>query len=108
MKTLYTGIAVGGPMDGKTIEGRYPGGILFVDRPSNQAWLYDYVAEEEKFYLRPEKFDSAWSTYSTERRIEILHMQEEAAPRKLDYDKRLAAAESTNTEVRALPEGVDA
>lgn len=108
MKTLYTGVAVGGPMDGKVIEGRYPGGILFVDRPSNQAWLYDYVAAEEKFYLRPENLDSEWDNYSTERKVEILKMQGDESARELDYDKRLEAANSANTEVRALPGGVDA
>lgn len=108
MKEMYSGIAVGGPMDGKQVEGRFPGGILFVDKPSNRAWLYDYVATEQKFYLRPEGFDANWNSLSNERKVEILHSQEEANARELDYDKRLQAADSPNTEVRALPEGVDA
>jgi hypothetical protein len=49
---IYRGVAVGGPYEGRVIEGRRPQGILFVDRPSATCIIYDWVAAEGKFYAR--------------------------------------------------------
>jgi hypothetical protein len=104
-ETLYFGTAVGGPMDGKVVEGRFPGGILFVDKANNKAWLYDYVADQGKFYVRPKGYDAVWDQLTYEQRLEVFHESAEIDPtRELDYDARLRAADSANTEVRALPD----
>lgn len=107
-KTLYRGVAVGGPMDGAEVEGRYPGGILFVDKASEKAWLYDFYAEEGKFFARPVGYDALWDEMSFEQKMQVINETTLAGVdpvRELDREKRLAAAESSNTEVRALPEG---
>lgn len=110
-KTLYTGLAMGGPMEGQEIEGRFPGGILFVNKVSNEAWLYDYFEKgtTSRFYLRPLGYDVIWNEMSFEQKIEVIKqttLMDMDATRELDYNKRIAAAESPNTEVRALPEEV--
>lgn len=102
-ETLYSGLAIDGPMDGCEVEGRYPGGILFVNKPTNQAWLYDYYPEQGKFYLRPAGFDAQWDEMTDTRKMQLINQLFITAPRELDRDKGLAAAESSNTEVRALP-----
>lgn len=105
-ETLYFGTAVGGPMDGKVVEGRYPGGILFVDKPNNNAWLYDYVADQGKFYVRPTGYDAVWDNLTYEQKLEVFRstvLNGIDPTRELDYDQRLRAADSVNTEVRALP-----
>lgn len=43
--TTYTYTAHGGPLDGKTIESRYPKGFLLVNKPDQKVWIYHYVAE---------------------------------------------------------------
>lgn len=106
-KDLYSGMAVGGPMDGKVVEGRYPGAILFVSKATNKAWLYDYFADEQKFYLRPLGHDEEWDDFSTENKLQIIRdtvLSGVDATRELDREKRLQAAESSFTEVRALPD----
>lgn len=103
---LYGGIAIGGPMDGKVVEGRYPGGILFVDKPSNKAWLYDYYADSGQFYVRPVGYDAIWDEMNTNQKLSILRetvLSGIDPTRELNYEQRLKAAESGNTEVRALP-----
>jgi hypothetical protein len=108
-ETLYTGLAVGGPLEGRTVEGRYPGGILFVHKPSNKCWLYDFYAESERFILRPVGYDAFWDTMSDQQKMEVIHntvLSGMDGARELDYDARLQAANSMNTEVRALPEEV--
>lgn len=102
---LYSGLAVGGPMDGQEIEGRYPGGILFVSKPTDRAWLYDFYAEQGKFYVRPLGYDAVWNEMTNDQKLKVIdELAELDATRELDYDKRLEAAESTNTEIRALPD----
>lgn len=106
-ETLYVGTAVGGPMNGKVVEGRYPGGILFVDKPNNKAWIYDYFADQGKFYVRPTGFDAVWDELSYDQKLQVFHqtVADGVDPtRELDYEMRLRAADSANTEVRALPE----
>jgi hypothetical protein len=100
---LYQGLAIGGPLDGEEIEGRYPGGILFVDKPSNKAWLYDFYEESGRFILRPVGYDALWNEMSDEQKMEVIR---NTVLSGLDYDARIRAADSSNTEVRALPEGV--
>jgi hypothetical protein len=106
---LYTGLAVGGPMEGLEVESRYPGGVLFVSKPTNRAWLYDYIQKDgsAKFYLRPLGYDALWDEMSQEQKLEVIKettLSGVDGTRELDREKRLAAAESTNTEVRALPD----
>jgi hypothetical protein len=106
---LYQGLAIGGPLDGEEIEGRYPGGILFVDKPSNKAWLYDFYEESGRFILRPVGYDALWDEMSDEQKMEVIRntvLSGLDGTRELDYDARIRAADSSNTEVRALPEGV--
>lgn len=106
-KILYSGIAVGGPMDGREVEGRFLGGILFVSKPTNKAWLYDFYADEQKFYLRPVGYDPMWDEMTNEQKMQVIRetvMSGVDATRELNYEKRVEAAESSNTEVRALPE----
>lgn len=37
---LYTGMCVGGPLDGQYETCRYPAGFVLVDRPAGRAWVY--------------------------------------------------------------------
>lgn len=104
---LYTGLALGGPMDGRTIEGRYPGGILFVSKPTNKAWLYDYYAESGRFIARPVGYDAFWDDMTDTQKMQVLQetvLSGMDSTRELDFEARRRAAESSNTEVRALPE----
>lgn len=106
-KELYSGMAVGGPMDGKIVEGRYPGAILFVSKATNKTWLYDYFAEEQKFYLRPLDHDDVWDELTSEDKLRLIKdtvLSGVDATRELNKEKRLQAAESFFTEVRALPD----
>lgn len=104
---LYTGLAIAGPMDGREVESRYPGGILFVDKPNNRAWLYDFYAESGRFILRPVGYDAFWNDMSDEQKMAVLQntvLSGMDGMRELDYDARMQAAESSNTEVRAIPD----
>lgn len=106
-ETLYAGLGIAGPMDGLWIESRYPGSVLFVDKPSNKAWLYDFYAESDRFYLRPVGYDAFWDEMTDEQKMQVLQdtvLSGMDGMRELDYDARMRAAESSNTEVRALPE----
>ncbi len=47
---LLTGIAHDGPLDGSTMTSRRPAGVLLVDRPAGQCWLYDW--RDGAFYCR--------------------------------------------------------
>jgi hypothetical protein len=106
-ETLYSGLAIGGPMEGKVVEGRYPGGIYFVDKPTNRAWLYDYYADRAEFYVRPVGFDAVWDEMTLEQKFSVLNetvLSGIDPTRELDYEKRLAMAEGDTFEVRALPD----
>lgn len=37
------GPCTGGPLDGQTLTSRYPRGVLLVDRPARECWLYDWT-----------------------------------------------------------------
>jgi hypothetical protein len=106
-ETLYQGLAIAGPMDGKQVESRYPGGVLFVSKPTSKCWLYDYYPESGRFIVRPVGYDSFWDELSDVQKMTILQdtvLSGMDSTRELDYENRLAAAESMNTEVRALPD----
>lgn len=106
---LYTGLAIGGPMEGQQVEGRFPGGILFVSKPTNKCWLYDFYAESGRFILRPVGYDAFWDDMTDEQKMEVLQetvLSGMDGTRELDRTARLRAAESNNTEVRALPDEV--
>lgn len=104
---LYTGLAIAGPMDGQQVESRFPGGVLFVSKPTNKAWLYDYYSESGRFILRPVGYDAFWDEMTDQQKLEVLQntvLTGMDGGRELDYESRLSAAASNNTEVRALPE----
>jgi hypothetical protein len=104
---LYRGLGIAGPMDGLQVESRFPGGVLFVSKPDNKAWLYDFYPESERFILRPVGYDAFWDEMTTEQKVEVLQQTVFSGMdgmRELDYDARMHAAESSNTEVRALPD----
>jgi hypothetical protein len=46
LKDLYTGVCVGGPLDGKQITARYPRGFILVDKPENKHWLYVWDGDQ--------------------------------------------------------------
>lgn len=108
-KTLYSGMAVGGPMTGEIVEGRFPSGILFISKPTNKAWLYDYYAELGKYYVRPVGFDLLWDEMEFEQKMEVTKetvLSGIDPTRELDKEKAFTAAESSTYEVRALPKEV--
>lgn len=47
---LLEGIAHDGPLDGSSMTSRRPAGVLLVDRPAGQCWLYDW--RDGAFYAR--------------------------------------------------------
>lgn len=49
-----TGQCVGGPLDGRTMTTRSIKGILYVNRPTNSAWIYDWT-DDEKLVVRSEE-----------------------------------------------------
>jgi hypothetical protein len=81
-KQLFEGVAHGGPYDGLTLESRFPKGILFVDKPTETAIVYDWAGYEEGFRARTER------------------------PVALDHTGRLRAADEPNYDVRARIEEV--
>lgn len=46
----WDGPCVGGPMDGREGQSRYPKGFLLIDRPAGRCWLYDW--DGERFVCR--------------------------------------------------------
>lgn len=51
-RTLFEGIAQGGPFDGLQLVSRCPQGVLAVDKPNAKAWVYNFV--DGKFQVRGE------------------------------------------------------
>lgn len=85
-KELYQGVAVGGPIDGRTLisRARHARGVVLVDKPGNRAAIYQWDADDGEFiHVRNEGEDDAegW--------------------RSLDHDKRLVAGMGTDWEVLA-------
>lgn len=80
----YSGEAVGGPLNGQTLEARtkHASGVVLVDKPNNRAAIYRWNGEEFA-HVHNEGEDDAdgW--------------------RELDHDKRLIAGMGTDWEVRA-------
>jgi hypothetical protein len=106
-ETLYSGTGVGGPMEGRTIESRYPGGVLFVSKPTNKAWLYDFYPDQGKFYARPLGFGVFWEEMTVEQRLQVIRettLSGVDPTRELDFEKARKAAEESDVDVRALPE----
>jgi hypothetical protein len=104
---LYAGLAIGGPMDGREVESRYPGSVLFVSKPTNKAWVYDYYAESTRFILRPVGYDAFWDGMSDQNKMNILQdttFSGVDGTRELDREAASLAADSSNTEVQALPD----
>src|SRR4026209_1556969 len=40
---LYTGQAVGGPLDGEMLSSRFPNGVLVVDKSNSLVHIYDFL-----------------------------------------------------------------
>jgi hypothetical protein len=84
-KEIYRGEAVGGPVNGQTLESRStnPRGIVLVDKPRERAAIYLWDGEGEFRHVHSEGEDDAdgW--------------------RSLDQDKRLLAGLGNDWEVRA-------
>lgn len=51
---LYEGKCVGGPLDGRDGESRFPKGFIYVDVPRERVWVYDYVPGMEPTFLARE------------------------------------------------------
>lgn len=51
---LFTGLCIGGPMQGEEGESRFPKGFVLVDKPNGLAWIYDWDSESETFQAREE------------------------------------------------------
>lgn len=49
---LLEGIAHDGPLDGGTMTSRRPAGVILVDRPAGQCWLYEWHPDAGAFYCR--------------------------------------------------------
>lgn len=79
-KQLFEGVCVGGPLDGRDGQSRFPRGFVLIDKPGQRAWIYDRQGDGEcaPFYVR------------------------EADGRSLDDTLRWAAAESSDWDVRVL------
>jgi hypothetical protein len=104
-ETLYSGIAVGGPLEGQTIEGRFPSGIVFVSKPQNKAWVYDYYSDQSKFYARPNGYDAVWDNLNEYQKLAVVsELVGMDTTREFSAAKILVAAEGSTYEVRALPE----
>lgn len=73
----YTGTCHDGPWDGQSAESRFPSGIVVVDRPNQQCWIYDRH-DDGAFYART------------------------TTPRPLDDTLRWQAAEGGTYDVRTL------
>lgn len=75
-----TGLCRYGPWHNRTITSRNPEGFLLVDRPTRRAWIYDTVTDQP-----------GWAFYCRD-----------TAARALDDDKRWAAADGTDYDIRVL------
>lgn len=106
IEKLHSGTAIGGPMDGCDVEGRFPSGIVFVDKPSDTAWIYDYFPDEGEFYVRPLGYDTFWDEMSTEQKLAVIEetvLSGMDSARIIDSVKLFRAADGSTYEVRAIP-----
>lgn len=106
-ETLFTGLGVGGPMEGRTIESRFPGGVVFVSKPTNKAWVYDFYPTQGKFFARPLGYDAFWPEMSEDQKLSVVRettLSGVDPTRELNLEAARAAADSPHFEVRALPE----
>ncbi len=106
-ETLYEGLGVGGPMDGRQIESRYPEGVVFVSKPTNRAWIYDFYAEQGKFYARPVGYDPFWGEMTEQDKLNVIRATVLTGidpTRELNLDEVREYAANSEYEVRALPE----
>lgn len=51
---IRRGICSGGPLSGEFAESRFPKGFLLVDKPKNQAWIYEWDETSQCFIARNE------------------------------------------------------
>lgn len=100
--TLYTGIAIGGPLNGQTLESRYLKGILLVDKPSGKAWLYDYYPEYAQFVQRPNGYDAVWDNMTIQMKYDVFR-QTNSLEHVREMFKELNSNFAVDFEIRALP-----
>lgn len=106
-ETLYEGLGIGGPMDGREIESRYPSGVIFVSKPTNRAWIYDFYADQGKFYARPVGYDALWDEMNVEQKLNVTRatvLTGMDPTRELDLEEIRDYAGKAELEIRALPE----
>lgn len=80
---LYTGVCIGGPMNGQVTESRFPRGFVLINVPNERVWVYD----------RKENHD----------RHEVVFIAR--AQVTLDNDKAWSAAQGADFDVRAYDDG---
>lgn len=56
MTDQFTGLCIGGPLDGREVTVRTPGGFLAVDKAAGKAWKY--VAGAQEFRVSTDHDDS--------------------------------------------------
>jgi hypothetical protein len=56
MADRFTGLCVGGPLDGREVTVRTPGGFLAVDKVAGRAWRY--LPEAQEFRVSTDHDDS--------------------------------------------------
>lgn len=83
---LYSGVCVGGPLDGQDASSRFPKGILLCDRPARKVWIYDSISDGEEFHFLVRIADG----------VELI--EDPAAPKN-----RWRAAEEAEFDVQAAP-----
>ena len=86
---IYEGIAVGGPLDGETVQSRFPKGFLYADPVGGRAWVYDYA-------------EGGTSGTSGLEQPSTFTAREVA---DLDREKAMKAAEGDTYDVRAYDDG---
>lgn len=59
---IFTGTAIGGPLDGQECTCRTPDGFILVDRPAGRAWLYKR-GDGGDWFLSPGPHGQEWRPY---------------------------------------------
>lgn len=83
---LYTGQCVGGPLNGRVEQSRYPKGFVLVDKAARLVWIYDYEPND------PSQTPGVFSTFRCR----------DLEGRSMEDQKRLDAAMGHEYDVRAV------
>lgn len=92
MSEVYTGLCVGGPLNGTEVTVRTPDGFLAADRDNEHAWIYKRT-EDGTFTVCLQHDDSTIYPYGAESGL-----------RTLDPRRAVAAALGDELDVLAVPE----